>query len=153
MALVKCRKCQHQVSSEARLCPGCGTRVALADPARWRSAGARRLILWSLALTLAVSLVVLMVLNRKAGLAAAAEPQLRALASACATEWAHARQPRLMDPGSLHWDAAPAVPGTYQGRPAIFVAYRALNAYGAYTLQQAICEIDPGKGKILQVLE
>lgn len=153
MALINCRKCQRRVSSEAKLCPACGARVSELPAIPRVSKKVKKLALWSFGLLAFCGIFVGIVLQNKALLAASEAPKLLAMKNACESEWAHSKQRKLKDPNSLQWDAAPAEKGVYQGRPAIFVRYRAINSYGGFTQQQAVCEIAPETGKVLGVLD
>lgn len=111
------------------------------------------MLIMSLVLVLASSLVVVIVANNNATSADSEEPALRDLRNACEAKWEHSQQRRLKDPSSLQWDSAVPERGIYQGKAAIFLRYRAINSYGGFTLQQAICEIDRDSGKVLGILE
>ena len=152
MSVIKCRRCGHRASSEARLCPVCGAKagsaVATPRPKRFKN-----LTFWGLGLLFVSALVVGLASYGRADRLAHEETVLASLRNACQIAWEGARQRQLNDPGSLQWELSLPERGNFEGRPAVFLRYRAMNAYGGFTMQQAICEIDPRTGRILQVLE
>lgn len=155
MALQKCHECGNDVSTEAKQCPKCGAKVK-----KGISRGAKLLFGFLAFIVIASAVTEAMKspeqLAKDAKTRAEGKKTSNHVAS-CQSAWESTFQSSMQDPDSLEWDRRNSTFGTIkQGKkivPVVIVPFRAKNGFGAKTLEQAVCAIDPEDDKKITVIK
>ena len=151
MALIKCKECSNEVSTEAGKCPKCGAKVKkpMSRTTKWI------LGFLGFAVIAGAASEGMKSPEQKAQEKAQifGDPAHTVAVRSCIRLWEREFKASMKDPASLAWDKDQARVGkmTVRGKlkQVVTVPYRAKNSFGGLALEVATCEMDDKNNAIV----